>query len=303
MKKALTVILWMSMMALTPFRGSAAFIDAPSTNWTAITYAGTLPDAPDDQQTGQAGSDLVGDAFHAALYTQFDDGGTIDPTDGTIAFRVRLGSVKDYKKLEYNYNLFIGIDVDLDEGIDIFVGVDTQPNGTGNITIWSPGTGLNNSPANTTLNTTPLFTFAEIAESNYSIDLVDSTIDPLATTNDVDGGNIDAFLSFSVDFGDLVSALNTNGFTITENSTFNYVTGTARANSDTIDLDINGVNGGVGSSETFATLGGYTDSYTPTGDAIPEPVALSLIGVGGLFCFGIQRLKRRTSGAKELPHQ
>jgi len=72
-------------------------------------------------QIGLQAGDLVGDTNHPAFYSQFDDAGTTNRTDGTLAFRVRLNRVKDESKMTFNYKLFIGIDANQDGCLDLFV--------------------------------------------------------------------------------------------------------------------------------------------------------------------------------------
>ena len=46
-----------------------------------------------------------------------------------------------------------------------------------------------------------------------------------------------------------------------------------------LNMDINGANGGVGSTQTFAALGALSKPMTPTG-AVPEPTVVALLGAG-----------------------
>jgi hypothetical protein len=68
------------------------------------------------------------------------------------------------------------------------------------------------SPSTTTIDSPPLATCSE-ASANYDWRAVDSTIDPLATIFDLDNdGKVDFFLSFVVQFADVVNALVAAGF-------------------------------------------------------------------------------------------
>src|SRR5688572_23542175 len=82
------------VLILRPYTCAAALqMDGPTTHWTVIRYPGTNQvDYFDDQQTGQPEADIVGNSTHAALYLKFDNGATPSTTDGTLGFRVRLGS-------------------------------------------------------------------------------------------------------------------------------------------------------------------------------------------------------------------
>ena len=100
-KRLFSVVALSWGLALLPLSGLAALIiDSDTSFWSAITYGMNVPDPFIDQQTGLKSGDLVGDANHAAFYTQFDDGGTAtDLTDGTLAFRIRLNEAKNYSNV------------------------------------------------------------------------------------------------------------------------------------------------------------------------------------------------------------
>ncbi|MDH5307820.1 MAG: hypothetical protein OEW02_11615, partial [Myxococcales bacterium] len=107
--------------------GAAALpIDPTSSTsvWDAIIYPASTPDPTGDQGTGDREGDIVGDALHAALYTLFDDAGTPSLTDGTLAFRVRMGG--DSNPPGFGNFLALGIDAGEDalNDIDLFLGVD-----------------------------------------------------------------------------------------------------------------------------------------------------------------------------------
>ena len=168
-------------------------VDADTSFWTPITYSNSIPDAFNDQQTGLKSGDIVGDINHPSFYLQFDNTGTPSLTDGTLAFRVRLNEANK-NKLQFNYNLFIGIDGNLDGALDFFVGVDNSPSGKGKICLWNAGSWANNSPSTTTLvASSPRISFAETL-ANYNVSLVFKTMDPSAIYDDVDGeGKTDIF--------------------------------------------------------------------------------------------------------------
>lgn len=251
-------------------------INSPTTLWSPITYGNNYPDPFNDQQTGLAGGDLVGNADNPSFYTQFDNAGTADLTDGTIAFRARLNLVKNESKMVFDYNLFVGMDANLDGALDLFVGIDNSANGTGELAIWEPGGEANTSPSTTSIVNPPAITYIEALGVNYDFSLLSSEIDPDATTLDVDGGgSTDAFVSFSINFSDIVSTLASNGITIDQNSAINYVMATAtQANS--MNMDLNGISGGTDSDLTFAELGASSETFSPTGEAVPEPAMISL---------------------------
>jgi hypothetical protein len=95
---------------------------------------------------------------------------------------------------------------------------------------------------------------------NYDFSFVTEALDPLATGYDVDGGGkTDAFLSFSVDFSDVVDALSLRGISVDQESSLNYVVATS-TQADLLNMDLCGVTGGVDSIETFQALGAISDA-------------------------------------------
>ena len=269
---------------------SDIIINSSTADWTPITYGTNTPDAATDQQTGLVSGDIVGDANHHAFYSKFDNLGTSSTTDGTLGFRIRLNEIKDEKKMTFNYNLFVGMDADLNGSIDLFVGVDNSPNGSQSIAIWDPGPDANTGPSTTSIVSPPSLTYTEVNNVNFHFALVSTALDPAAISLDVDGGGkTDAFLSFSIDFYDVITLLGNKNITIDETSGINYVMATATQD-NSLNMDLNGVNDGIGSTNTFAALGATSDTFSATGDVIPEPVALGLVAIGGLITLAGRRI-------------
>ena len=285
---------WFIMIGLITVAGvtsAVMVIDSSTADWTKITYGTNNPDPYLDQQTGLKSGDLVGNASDPSFYTKFDNAGTPSLTDGTLAFRVRLNEVKNYSKLVFDYSLFVGIDADRNGSLDLFVGIDNSPSGGGTLSIWNPGTGANTGPSTTTIVSPALRTYAETNGVNYHYALVTAAMDPTATTFDVDGGGkTDAFLSFCLPFADIVSFLSGKGISIDQNSAINYVMATSTQN-NSLNMDLNGVNGGTSSTMTFAQLGGVADTFSPSGVAVPEPAAALLFGIGGMGAWLLRRNK------------
>ena len=253
---------------------------SPTTLWTTILYptnAPTVPDPAGDQQTGSKEGDIVGNGLTPSLYTQFYNGGTPSLTDGQIAFRFRLAEEKNPPG--YSGFAFVGLDANNDGRLDLFVGVNNSGS-TAELGIYGPGTGANISPNTTSLINPAMTTYAETT-ANYSWTLVNATIDPVTLTFDVDNGGVtDRFLTWVMPFAGLVNAFTTLGILgINENSVVTYVAATAtQANS--LNQDINGVNGGVNSTTTWTALGGLSQPLTLQGTATPEPTAAMLLALG-----------------------
>ena len=112
----------MAWLALSSSCLAAFTLTSSTTAWTKISYTGTQQcDYFSDQQTGNKASDLVGNAANGAFYTHFDDAGTPSLTDGTLSFRTRLSQAKSSSDVTFDYTLFVGMDVNLDEALDLFV--------------------------------------------------------------------------------------------------------------------------------------------------------------------------------------
>jgi hypothetical protein len=251
-------------------------VAGPTTGWTAIVYASNPPDFADDQATGQPEADIVGDLSNPAFYTAFDDAGTPASTDGTLGFRIRLGA--DANPAGFSKVAAVGIDANLDGALDVFLLVDNtgSPN---QIAIYDAGSGANTSPSTTTISSTGVG-YAETA-SNYDWSAVTATIDPTATSFDIDGdGAVDHFLSFAVPLQDLVNQLAAIGIAnVDQNTPFQYVLGTS-TQGNALNQDLGGPNGGSNSSSTWAALGATSNTYSAAGTPVPEPGAAQLLGLG-----------------------
>jgi hypothetical protein len=268
-----------SLLAAAP---AQALIDPGSSTagWTTIAYPDLRPDYADDQQTGITEADIVGDLANPALYMRFDANNALDPADDQIAFRVRLGA--DPNPPGFKSFFGVGLDADLDGAIDLFLAVDNSGSND-RIGIFDPGTGANTSPSTTSIVSTPLVSYLEIA-SNYAFAPVTAALDPTATTFDYDAdGNTDRFLTFVVDFDDVVSQLGIPGFGAS--SALRLVAGTS-TQPNALNQDLGGPNGGTTSSLTWDQLGAISNTYTASGQlvTVPEPrsALLLMAGLGAL---------------------
>ncbi|MHA3775299.1 Ig-like domain-containing protein [Verrucomicrobiota bacterium sgz303538] len=248
-------------------------VGSPTTDWVVVPYRpGITTDYPQDQQTGSVEADIVGGGLLPSFYTKFIPGAT--STTGTLYFRARLGA--DENPAGFKGACFLGIDANGDGKLDLFVGVNNSGNPNG-IYMWKAGNNLNISPSTTSIDSgNPLFTYT-LSASNYQWAIVNSTIDPAANTpallntdGRAGGGQTDYFLSFSVPFADLVSAFQSVGISVDSNSVMAYVMGTAtQANS--FNQDLNGVDGGVSSTQSWADLGAISLPLTPSGTPVNRP--------------------------------
>ena len=264
----------------SPASGAPVVMDGPVTDWSAISYPLLVPDYNDDEQTGDTESDIVGNTLRAALYLQFDDGGTPgDLTDGNIAFRLRVGAERN--PAGFSRFAAVGMDADRDGAIDIFIGVSNSGSGD-RIEIYNGGPGANTSPDTTTIvsvSPTPI-TYSQTS-SNYDWSPVDATIEPGESDFDLDAdGNTDHFLSWLVPFNDIVTHLsNVFGIDIEEDTPVRYVVGTSTQD-NALNQDLGGPDGGTDSSSSWEELGAASDPVTPTGVIVPEPSSLALLLFG-----------------------
>jgi hypothetical protein len=254
---------------------AALDINSATTNWNIISYTGHYPDYFNDQQTGQYDSDIVGTNNAAAFYSKFDDAGTSSLTDGTLAFRVRMsGSSKTY----WENTLFIGMDANLDGAIDLFAGL--YKNNT--VNLYYPGNGLNISP-NTTTISSPFYSTAAVSGNNYSFVVVDSSIAFGEPTDTDSNSHTDYFVSFSIDFSLIISALTSTNIIIDQNTPMMFLAATA-TQQNSLNQDLNGapkITQANGSS-TWQQLGAASIPTSSTGLAVPEPNVVGMLAIGAL---------------------
>ena len=190
---------------------------------------------------------------------RYNDGGFGSPTNGYLAFRLRVGA--DLNPSGYLCAAIVGMDANLDGRLDLFIGVNNQ--GSGNhIGLWNPGNGLNISPSTTSIVSPATVSYAETG-STYGFTDVNSTIDPPALSFDLNGdGRTDQFLSFVVPFSDVVAAMAARGIAgFTKDTPMRLVAATATQD-NSLNQDLIGVAGGVNSTITWEQLGALTEIYS-----------------------------------------
>jgi hypothetical protein len=240
--------------------------------WTPIAYPALLPDVYDDQRTGIPEADIVGDSSNPAFYYRFDDAGTPSGTDGAIGFRVRIGA--DKNPAGFEHFMGVGLDANGDGALDLFLATENSGN-PDRLGIFDAGTGANTSPSTTSINSTPLFSYA-LSVSNYSFLPVNATIDPPATSFDLDAdGDTDYFLTWVIPFANVVSALAAQGITGVDDTTaVRFVLGSS-TQPNALNQDLGGPNGGTTSTETWESLGAFSNPLP-----IPEPDSAGLVLLG-----------------------
>lgn len=264
-----------------------------STAWEAILGPGGgsfFGDDVTDQQTGQGQDDLVGSATDPGFWV---GQGTIGGVD-SIGFRVQLDKVGN--KTEYTGNFRIGLEIEGDDDVDLFLG--PKLNGNNNsqgIVFQLPGNDLNDAPNTTSLgNNTDLIAFTS---DNYNYQV--NPNDPF-----LHNGNADAILTFALSFADLNSYIAANWGSIyngggtapaapvlSSSSVFRFIAFTA-TQSNSINQDLFGVNG-IGATR-FADGGGFSaPTFGDGSSAIPEPSTFLCVGL--LLGYPLCRRRRRAT--------
>lgn len=231
-----------------------------------------------DQQTGSPAGDIIGVGTNHGFFVTFNNNGTSSSTDGTLGFRLRLDAAGgSSNKPAFDRVAWIGIDADINGDIDAFLGLNLQGSAS-SIGLYSPGTGLNDSPGTTAIANAPALTYA-LTSANYNYRPVNYLTDG-GTTNDITtttSGDPDYYVSFMVPFTDVAGFLAGKSIKITDQSPLRYMMATS-TQPNNINQDLGGVNGGVNSPTTWTDLGGFTSIVNASGTVIPEPsVTLTLL--------------------------
>ena len=261
-----------ALLSLAQVTQGAITIGSSSNDWTPFT--GNY-DYSADQQTGQASADIVGAGTNYGFLMSFDDNGDTSSTDGDLAFRIRFNDAGD-KQNPPNFKnvVWVGIDADLNGSIDVFLGLDAPSNGgTPTLSIRDSGTAANTSPSTTSISSSSFWSTAATS-TNYNYRAVDFNSDG-GTTNDAGGDtNPDFYVSFMVPFQQVVNFLNTQSISITDHSPLRYIVATSQQ-TNSLNQDLGGVNGEIGSTTTWEALGGFSNTVA----LVPEPSS-------GLLAFG-----------------
>ena len=265
---------------------SAATVSDPSTVWTAL--AGNY-DYLADQQTGQASGDIVGATGNAGFFTTFNDNGSASNTDGTLGFRLRLDDAGGNKNSPvFDRVAWVGLDANNDAVLDAFIGLGMQGSSS-TLGIYAPGNSANTSPNTTSIASAAAVAYT-IGASNYNYRAVNYNTDG-GTTNDATPSTADDpdyYVSFMVNFQDLVNYLGTKNISINDQTGLRYVLATSTQH-NSLNQDLGGVQGGVNSTLTWVQLSGFSQTVSASGSPlVPEPSS-ALLGVSTLFLAFLRR--------------
>lgn len=282
-----------------------------NTGWTTWTFGGgAMVDFSGDQQTGQGADDFVGDN---GIFTMASQAGTASfaPTTDYLFFRARMNDYSADDKWGNGGNWGVGMDLDGDGDLDLIVMMSESAGNVNNrsrtVTFGTPGTGANTGPSTTT------WSFASqtaiTLTLNQSYDLQSAT----AVDGQSYGGNADAWLTFGLSFAQLQTAIRTYAdndanpataspfanYTLTYDSRIAMISFTS-TQSNALNQDLAGVNGGTSSTLTFAALGAITPQMGP-GGYVPEPSTYAQIGVLLSVAGFIAYRRRKKSGQAQSP--
>ncbi|WP_460825297.1 DUF4347 domain-containing protein, partial [Massilia solisilvae] len=198
-------------------------LSSPDSKFVTL-LSGNNYDPYNDTQSHAADTDLVGNSSAPLLQ------GGYDTNTQTLYYRVRIGNPTLSKGVAtFTGVVLLGVDVNNDGKLDIFIGVDGRNNGLGVVT-FAPGADLNVSPSTTSI-TAPVS-----ASGSYSYTSVTTG------TTDIGGdGKTDAYLTFSLPFSALQSRVAALGKSISTNTSLGFVLMTLTQNNS-----INGDIGGIG---------------------------------------------------------
>ncbi len=271
----LIVTTMLSIFSVPSLATEEGYIDSINDeDWVKVYEKNILNDPLGDKQTGgnSVSQDIVGDANYSSVFYCF--------TDERLSFRIRVNDIdggtsdSDYQFKNFAY---IGMDTDLDGCINLFLGAYTPHSTTGRIAIYGVGSSANSSPA-TTIITKPILANQPKRGDNFSI--------KKATDGSQFTGTDDYFISFSISVDDINKALGESS-TFDKDTMFRFIVGTA-SQDNSLNQDINGVDGGITSDLPWSSLGAFSDVASAakgleqthkitvtfdenTGDNIPDP--------------------------------
>lgn len=282
-------LLSLSVLLASPSAWGVISLGGSTSDWTAIGYpVASRSDYENDQQTGHAASDIVGDVVgnQVAFYTQYDDNGTTaDLNDDWIGFRVRMSAADGGQTLLWDSNLLIGIDVGGEGAADVFL-ITTQKSG-GYINFYSVDdpllSGANTSPSTTSVTqitsgggvgavwTRPATPDSRVASAtvadettyfNYSAVTTDTDhhlfLETDGASDNLDGrarNNVDEtdyFVSFQVDMLTLIDAVSmSTGAVLDANAGLRFLVGTS-IQDNAFNQDLNGQDGNSPDGDAYS---------------------------------------------------
>ena len=292
----LTALTIMLPLFTSPHPVHAAGFDLSSDSgaWVA-TLTGDRFDLGQDQQAADS-IDLLGNENNPLMYMKYDDYGTPDnQSDDELSLRFRVDKVR--KNGAYDGFLWIGMDVDRDGDLDVFLTLQpSQAKGKYDLDLYNAGTGLNNSPSSTSIaNSASLVTLTDNVDFRMIPVL---TVDGGPTDLDADG-DPDEFVSIRFSFQRFADVANEKPITdpgvatpkkiatinnnegLTKDTPLRFVVASAQQ-ANALNGDIGGYKKGDNTDISYADKGAFsTPLYlgdpgaTVPPDPVPDHITLS----------------------------
>lgn len=300
--------------------GAAIPVTAPSsdTRWTVLSNTGNSMDYFGDRQTGgNADGEIIGNGTFPGFQYSFWDGGTTTPAsganynkDGAMTFRVRMSG--DEGAAGFQKVVFVGMDLDLNGSLDMFVAADHQS--TDRLGVFDGDSSkLNMGPSTAGVVNTPVTQWQKSVLGNTAYAQIFNwapvyTIEGFASN--APGANIDSvkgvdyFVTFRIDFAAVVALATTKVPGFNDSSPVRFVLATSNSNS-TLNLDLGGIDDSTVTSRdtrTWSDFGAFTPTFTsnpvPYRPPVetPEPGTMLLAGLGLAVLWRAGRISRRRLG-------
>ncbi len=235
-----------------------------SSNWVPVLKGANFDPTADLQ--AQAAIDLIGNDSNTLMYMYYENKDTpSDSSDDELMLRVRTGKNTLDSSGNFNGYLWMGMDVDKDGDLDIFLML-TGKKGTEKLIVYNAGHGANDSPNTTTIdNGVAITSFNPENDLNIStveaIDGTDSALDGEATQKDY-------YVTFKFNFDNFASIVNAKPLT-NENANVSIIDGGAGFTKDTqirymiaTAMNTNTLNGDIGG---YSASDDYNKPYNEQG--------------------------------------
>jgi hypothetical protein len=279
------ICIWAAVFCTTGLSQAASTLLASSSrNWTVVP--GNF-DFHNDQQTGNAASDIVGSDDDPGFFIGFMSGTDPAGGGGQLAFRVRLDAPGGPPpRPAFDRILWLGLDADQNGAIDAFLSVNRQGNNSA-LEIYGAGDTDNRSPSTTSIAKSPFYR-TDISVSNFHYRPVDLALDG-GTTDDLGLNETDYYLSFAMPFDRIVEFLELRDISVNDRTPLRFVVATS-TQTNALNQDLGGIHGGTDSSESWESLGGFSPlEGAADSEFVPEVRSSALV----LIAFPLLAARRR----------
>ena len=289
------LVLWVTVLFSSFGQSQSVVSVADTTGWAPwkLPNGSAITDVPNDQQTGQKTDDFVG---NSTTYAFQQKAGTIGGTD-YILLRARMGDFQGVNQVGGN-GMNIGVGFNLDSSangsIDLIMMMSKTNSTSATLSFGTPGSGANDGPSTTTWTfpsqtavTLTIYNPASPNPGTGTFYVQSATAVDSVKLNTGNSSTEDAWVTFGVSFATLQTAARTfskdsasfSSYTVTYSTPITMIGFTSTQNSS-LNQDLAGVTGGVGSSassSSFATLGASTTPTTVDPAPVPEPSTFLMV--------------------------